>query len=57
MIRKNTLNLKINKENNSYHIQRRNKCNNIEGNNEKNKINDSWIVGNENNGIDIVNDN
>ena len=29
--------------------------NNIEGNNEKNKINESWIVGNENNGIDIVN--
>ena len=31
--------------------------NNIEGNNEKNKINESWIVGNENNGIDIVNGN
>ena len=27
--------------------------NNIEGNNEKNKINESWI--DENNGIDIVN--
>ena len=49
--------LKNKQRDNSYHIQRRDKCNNIEGNNEKNKINDSWIVGNENNGIDIVNDN